>query len=317
MARSLDGNGVTVGSVMALGAGAVWSFGAITARLADGTDAFQYLIWRSLGIIVVVEVWTLVTRQPRRTIVAFRSGRRMMAANLALLVASIGFVYAVKSTSLADAAFLGSTSPLFGVVLGRWFLGERLNARTIATVVVAMIGLAVMFLGGLGGGNLAGDLAALCSALGFAAYTALVRSAPERDWSPVMPGYAVLMIAICAAVTIGGGNTLVPPGGDIALALLHGGLFIVGGTMLYNGASRSVPVGAMMVFAQTEMILVPCWAFLVLAERPPTNTVVGGAIILAAVICKAILDGRAGRTAAPDGEAPPPAPPTDPILAAT
>ena len=41
--------------LLALSAGAVWSFGTVLARAADGSDAFQYLIWRSLGIIVVVE----------------------------------------------------------------------------------------------------------------------------------------------------------------------------------------------------------------------------------------------------------------------
>ena len=45
-----------VASAMALGAGAVWSLGAVTARLADRSDAFQYLIWRSIGIIVVIEI---------------------------------------------------------------------------------------------------------------------------------------------------------------------------------------------------------------------------------------------------------------------
>ena len=51
----------------------------------------------------------------------------MMAANVALLLASIGFVYAVKTTSAANAAFLGSTTPLFGVVVARVFLGERIS----------------------------------------------------------------------------------------------------------------------------------------------------------------------------------------------
>ena len=45
-----------VASLVALSSGVVWSFGAVAARLADHTDAFQYLIWRSIGIIVVIEV---------------------------------------------------------------------------------------------------------------------------------------------------------------------------------------------------------------------------------------------------------------------
>ena len=44
-----------VASLIALGSGVVWSFGAVTARLADESDAFQYLIWRSVAIVVVIE----------------------------------------------------------------------------------------------------------------------------------------------------------------------------------------------------------------------------------------------------------------------
>lgn len=292
MARRATTGAATLGSLLALSAGAVWSFGAVTARVADRSDAFQYLIWRSIGIIAVVEIVALVQRHPTRTIAAFTSGRRMMAANLMLLLASIGFVYAVKTTTAANAAFLGSTTPLFGVIVARLFLGERLNRRTALAITMAFTGLAVMVVGDLEVGNIVGDLAAIAAAVGFACYTAIVRSAPDRDWAPVMPGYAVLMIVICGTVTVANGKTLVPPALDVSLALLHGGLFIVGGTLLYNSASRSVPAAAMTVFAQTEMVLVPVWAFIVLAERPAAPTLVGGSIIMAAVVGKAVLDAR-------------------------
>lgn len=283
---------LAVGSLMALSAGAVWSFGAITARLAEGSDAFQYLTWRSIGIIVVIEGWHLLRRRPSQTVVAYTSGRRMLAANLALLVASIGFVYAVKTTSAANAAFLGSTTPLFGVGAARLFLRERINVRTVAAIAVAFVGLGIMLSGDLEAGGVIGDLAAISSAIGFATYTTIVRSSPDRDWSPVLPGYGLMMIAICVTVTLAEGKTLVPPAADIGWALLHGGLFIVAGTLLYNGASRSVSAGAMTVFAQTEMVLVPIWAFIVLAERPAASTLLGGFIILCAVVGKAALDAR-------------------------
>jgi len=281
-----------IGSAMALSAGAVWSFGAITARLAGGSDTFQYLAWRSLGIIAVIEIWHLLKRRPSQTIVAYTSGRRMLLANLSLLVASIGFVYAVKTTSAANAAFLGATTPLFGVASARAFLGERLNWRTITAIAVAFAGLAIMLAGDLEAGGLIGDLAAVSAAIGFALYTTIVKSAPDRDWSPVLPGYGVVMVAICIAVTLAKGNTLVPPALDIGLALVHGGLFVVAGTLLYNGASRTVPAATMTVFAQTEMVLVPVWGFLVLAERPSPGTLFGGTIILVAVLGKALLDVR-------------------------
>ena len=86
----------------------------------------------------------------------------------------------------------------------------------------------------------------------------------------MLPGYGVMMIVICATVTLLDGNTLVPPAPDIGLALVHGGVFIVGGTLIFNVASRSIAAAQMTVFAQTEMVLVPVWAFLLLSasSRP-------------------------------------------------
>ena len=56
-----------VASVFALSAGLVWSFGGVTARSADHSDAFQYLIWRSVGIIVVIELIARWRRRPAVT----------------------------------------------------------------------------------------------------------------------------------------------------------------------------------------------------------------------------------------------------------
>ncbi len=281
------------GPALALGAGAIWSFGAILARLADKSDAFQYLAWRSVGIIVVLETWSLLNRQPHRTVQAFTSGRRMLIATVMLLLASLGFVYAIKTTTAANAAFLGSTTPLFGALAAKLVLHERLTRRTLVAIAIAFGGLIVMVAGDLEVGSIVGDLAALMAAIGFAGYTVAVRSDPIRDWSPVMPGYGLMLIVFCSIVTLARQKTLVPPTHDIGLALLHGGVIIVGGTLLYNAASHNVPAAAMTVFAQSEMVLVPIWAYLVLSETSSRSTVIGGSIIFAAVLGKALLDARA------------------------
>lgn len=286
-----------VASLLALGAGAVWSLGGITAKVADGADPFQYLVWRSVAVIVVVEALSFLQRKPAPTLAAYRSGRTMIIANVMLFIASFGFVYAVKTTSPANAAFLGSTVPIFGALLAWVILRERLNWVTIVAIVVAFIGLLVTVVGDLGSGTMVGNLAALSSAVGFAGYTVCVRSDRDRDWSPVLPGYAVMMIVVCGAVTLAKGNPLVPPTGDLLLALLHGGVIIVLGTYMFNHASKQVPAAVMTLFAQTEMVLVPVWSITLLGERPKTMVLLGGCIIFVAILGKAIYDARTANQA--------------------
>lgn len=286
-----------VASLLALGAGAVWSLGGITAKVADGADPFQYLVWRSVAVIVVVEALSFLQRKPAPTLAAYRSGRTMIIANVMLFIASFGFVYAVKTTSPANAAFLGSTVPIFGALLAWVILRERLNWVTIVAIVVAFIGLLVTVVGDLGSGTMVGNLAALSSAVGFAGYTVCVRSDRDRDWSPVLPGYAVMMIVVCGTVTLAKGNSLVPPTGDLLLALLHGGVIIVLGTYMFNHASKQVPAAVMTLFAQTEMVLVPVWSITLLGERPKTMVLLGGCIIFVAILGKAIYDARTANQA--------------------
>jgi drug/metabolite transporter (DMT)-like permease len=284
---------------MAVAAGTTWSFGALCARMADGADAWQYLIWRSIGIIVVIEFAARWKGRPPQTLRSYRSGAWMVLANVCLFLASVAYVYAVKNTTAANAAFLSSVSPLIAVVLARVLLHERLTAVTVGAIVVALVGLAVMVSADIGTGSMTGNLSAVASALGFAGYTICVRSDRARDWSPVLPGYGALMIAVCAVACILNGRSFVPRWQDIAWAMFHGMVLIVVGTLLFNRASRRVPAVAMTVFAQSESVFAPFWVFLVLSERPGARTLLGGALVLAAVVGKALLDARRTNRPAP------------------
>jgi drug/metabolite transporter (DMT)-like permease len=279
-------------SLMGLGAGVVWSFGGITSRLADRSDAFQYMVWRSIGVIVVIEIMFAMKRTPWPTYRAWTSGNTMRLANFGLFLASIAFVYAVKTTTPATAAFLGSLTPLVAVAFSR-FLGERLSRSTIVALVVALVGLVLTVVGDLDAGNMVGNISALLACVGFAIYTVCLRTDTTRDWSPVLSGYALMMIVVCTTVVLIEGKPLVPPIGDIGWALLHGAVFIVLGTVLFNAASKQVPAVPMTVFAQTEMVFVPIWAFLILDMTPQPLSILGGVVIFCAVVGKAIFDARA------------------------
>jgi DME family drug/metabolite transporter len=280
-------------SFLAFGAGLVWSIGSLLTRLAGHADAWQYLIWRSVGVVVVMEIVSRVKGQGWMTPRAFTQGRTMFVGSLGLLVASLAFVYAIKNTTAANAAFLASVTPLFAVVLSRVFLGERLTRVTIGALLLALCGLSIMVVSDVSGGNMIGNVAALLSSLGFAVYTVCVRSEPDRDWSPIMPGYASMMIVLCAVVTLAQGHTLVPPAADTSYGLLHGGVIIVVGTLMFNVGSRTVPAVAMTILAQSEMAFVPFWIFLWFGEAPTMWALLGGLIILTAVIGKSVLDARA------------------------
>ena len=74
-------------------------------------------------------------------------------------------------------------------------------------ITVSFVGLFIMLAGNLDAGTVLGDLAGVAAAIGFAAYTTIVRSDPQRDWSPVMPGYSLKLIAICWPIILSDGSS--------------------------------------------------------------------------------------------------------------
>jgi drug/metabolite transporter (DMT)-like permease len=282
-----------VPSLLAVSAGFVWGFGTILKRFADDTDAFQYLVWRSVGTIAVVEVLSALRGRPFPTLRAWTSGPSMVVANLGLFVASLAYVYAVDTTTPANAAFLGSLTPLVAVVFTR-FLGERLTPSTIVALAVGVAGLLVTVASDLEAGSIIGNMAAFSASIGFAVYTVSLRTDHTKDWSAVLPGYGLLMIVVCTVVTVANGKTLLPPLEDTLYAVAHGAVFIVAGTTMYNWAAKQVPAVPMTVFSQTETIAVPVLAFVLLDLAPKPLTIVGGFIILSAVVGKAIYDTTIG-----------------------
>lgn len=286
--------------MVAVGAGISWSLGVITARKADA-DTFQYLLWRSVGIIVVLEVYALFGGRRPALMRAFTSGSTMLVAHLGMLSASMGYVYALKTTSVPNAAFLSSLTPLVAALLAWVVLRESLSRYTVVAILIALAGLVVIVWGRLGGGDLLGNAGALGSSVGFAVYAICVRSRPHADWSPVMPGYSLLMIVVCSVVLVSKGHSLVPAVADIALAMLHGGLFIVVGTSLFNLATRHLTASAAALCAQSEMMFAPLWDLLFLGGDVDVQTYTGGAIILASVVFRTVADARlAQRPAAPE-----------------
>ena len=94
---------------------------------------------------------------------------------LGLVMAFSGAIYAFQATSVANAVLLFSASPFFAAILGRALLHEQVSALTWIAIGLAAIGIAVMVGGGLAGGALDGNIAALLSALGFAIFTVTLR----------------------------------------------------------------------------------------------------------------------------------------------
>lgn len=279
--------GYRTGILVVLIAAVLWSTMGTVIRLLDEAGTWAVLFWRSLGMIPVVAIWVAFNRGavlgPIR-----RTGRAGLAAGLGLVVAFSGAIYAIQATTIANAVLLFAASPFLAAILGRLLLGEPVRRATWAAIAVAVVGMAVMVGGGLARGALAGNLAALASALGFAVFTVALRWGRVEDMMPaVIIGGGLSMLAALAALAVAGGGLLVPAR-DIALSLGMGAGLLGLGMALYTLGSRVVPAAELALLTMAEVMLAPVWAFLVLGETASTATLTGGGLVLLAIALNAL-----------------------------
>ncbi len=189
LTKAASDRGFLVGALFVLAAGLSWSFTGIFLRLAPHLNSWQFLVWRSLGVACAFAI-ILRTRGAGSLFARFvATGWVGAIVTAALCLASIAFIVAMKTTTVANALFLSSCSPLLAALLGYVFLGERLKFRQGASVALGVAGLAVIVGGALEAGSLSGNISAVLAALGFAGASVAMRYGPRRDYSPSVFAY--------------------------------------------------------------------------------------------------------------------------------
>jgi drug/metabolite transporter (DMT)-like permease len=120
-----------------------------------------------------------------------------------------------------------------------------------------------------------------------------MRLAPKRDFGPAMVGYGVCSSLVAAAVALSEGATLTPPLSEVLWAFAAGFVLMGLGFALFLRGAPSTPAVGQTLLAQTETIFGPVWVWLAFGERPAPTTLVGGAVIFAAVVAMALSGVRA------------------------
>ena len=287
--------GVLGGAIYILAAGLCWSFTGIFLRLAPHFDPWQFLAWQSLGTTCAIAIIARVGGRGPMARRLFALGRVGVIVTLAFAVASITFIISMKTTTVANALFLSSCAPLLASVLGYLVLGEKLSLWQTASIALGMAGLLIIVSGGLGAGSLIGNACAIATALGFASASVAMRRGRARDYSPAIFGYGLVACTFSALVCLGEGASLVSPFADV-VAALAGGLLPMGlGFACFLRGAPRVPAAAQTVLAQTETIFGPVWVWLAFGEAPAAPTLLGGTVILAAVISMAGASSAAPR----------------------
>jgi drug/metabolite transporter (DMT)-like permease len=190
------------------------------------------------------------------------------------------FVSANKLTTAANAIVLQYTAPVLVYLFSRLVLGEKISSPNALALAVSMVGVGFISIDNAGEPEMSGVLLALLSGVLFALYMVNLQrlkefSATYLTWLNNLVCALLLLPFVKARLALSTDQLLIVAiMGAVQLGLPY---------FLFSRGLRSIPLQEAALIALVEPVLNPVWVALIIGEIPSVATLLGGAMILAAL----------------------------------
>ena len=256
------------------------SFGGLIVKSFEGANLWQILFWRSVFFSIVVLFFLILNYKKNFFNSIYKIGLPGFFGGMVLSCGYAGYVFAMYNTTVANANFIIQTQTIFLAIFGYIFLKEKISKLTLASIFLAFGGIFLMLGSSLTTGQMVGNIVAFVMPISFAVLILTVRKYPSVDMIPLQ------LIAGIGAVIIGYlfSSKIIVSSHDILLGFVAG-FFQVGlGFIFITIGAKTTPSALVGIIMLIEAVLGPLWAWLFINETPPLVVLVGGTIVLSAVL---------------------------------
>ena len=262
--------------LMLLATAILWSLGGLLIKWVEWNPLAIAGMRSLIGAVVIA----LVFRKELR----FTGSFEQIGAAVAYAGTVVLFVVANKLTTAANTILLQYTAPVYVALLSPWFLGERARGNDWLSLAVILVGMLLFFGDELSLDGYLGNGVALASGFCFAWLTLFLRRHREES------AMSALVLGNLLAGLIGLPfmfQSMPDTMGWVGLLLL--GVVQLGlPYVMYALALRHVRAVEGILIPMIEPVLNPVWVFLLLGETPGPLALLGGTIILGAVLFRAV-----------------------------
>ncbi len=272
------------------------SLAGILVRLVEEADGWQLQFYRQASFLVFI-LGFLVWRHRGRSLQACLDiGRPGLVAACSLAIAFVAYIFALIETSVAKVVFIGSASPFVAALIAWLVLRERVAPATLAAIAAAMLGIGVMMGEGLdgpksGGEGPLGAGLAVVAVVGYGVTLVCLRARRRVDMLPAAALAGLLAMLGCGVMA----PDLVVSAHDLLLAILLGVVQLGFQYVLIALGTRYVPAGEVALLGRLQVVLAPLWVWLALGEVPTLATLLGGAVVVGAVLANSYASLRRTR----------------------
>ena len=256
------------------------STGGLIVKSFEGASLWQILFWRSLFFSITVLTFLILSYKKKTFKAFYESGLPGFIGGIVLSFGFCGYVFAMYNTTVANTNFIISLQIIFLAIFGYLFLKEKISVLTLFSIILALSGVLLMVGNSLTPGELSGNLAAFTMPITFAVLIMIIRKFPSVD---MVPAQFIAGLSSCIIGFILSSKILISPH-DIFLGFIAGFFQVGFGFIFITIGARTTPSAMVGIIMLSESVLGPLWAFLFVSERPSLFGLIGGAIILFAVL---------------------------------
>ena len=256
------------------------SFGGLIVKSFEGATLWQILFWRTIFFLLVISLYLILTYKKKVFRSFYNSGIPGIFAGFILSFGFCAYVFAMYNTTVANANFIIQTQTIFLAIFGYFFLKEKISAITLTSIILAISGIFLMVGSSLSPGQMTGNIAAFIMPISFAVLIIVVRKYPKVDMVPAQFIAGVLALLIGFLMS---GKILISAH-DIFLGFLAGFKQLGLGFIFITIGAQRTPSAMVGVIMLTEAVLGPIWAWLFINEQPPSIVIIGGSIVIFAVL---------------------------------
>ena len=256
------------------------SWGGFIVRSFEEASVWQILLIRSVFFVIALTFF-LISTYKKDTLKIFKdAGYPALVAGLVLSLSFVAYVYAMTITTVANVVFIISTQTMFLAITGYIFLKEKISLISFISIVLAMSGITIMIGDSILSGSLLGNIIALAIPINFSILVIIIRKNKNLDMVPAI-FYSGIFSLIYGLIL---SESYTFSYHDIKMGFLLGVPQLAFGFICITIGSRSTASTTVGLLMLTETLFAPVWVWLFLDEIPPISVLIGGAIIIVAII---------------------------------
>ncbi len=277
-------NDHTKGLVLTSIGGLALSFDVPLVRLGQGEMWSTVAVRSTATLAAAILLWLLVRRfgSSRPVLIPGKAG---LAAGFCYGISTIAFLGAVFNTATANVVFIVASTPMYAAILGWLILKERPSPSTLIAMLVMFSGVGLIVSGGLAGGHILGDT--LATTASFLLALAITLSRAARIDMGFVPLVATIIPAAVGLSFVG--VSLLAGTGGFSIAnpfwvLFDGAIMMPLAFWCLATGPKYLSGPEVGMFYLLETILAPIWVWLIFSEVPSSQTLLGGSILVLALI---------------------------------